>query len=610
MQLEILPNELLIYLFEFFDSIHLLRAFFGLNSRFNDLVYTHLRTHQVNFQSISKGDFDIICHQHLPLLINHIITLRFSNEETPDIFDLLLSRGFVLDRFIRLQSLSLHYIQSLDTLIKITHQCRNLPSLTHFNIINCHFEMKPKHNVDLFNNIWSIPKLTHCNLNGLTSFSQLSVISSSIEVLFIENISYDLNCLSRMLKCTPYLRSLSTKIYSHSSNDNLTFVIPSIISLKIFFQGSIDSMKSIFLNMPNLIHLTVETFDMDLNGHVWEQIISDYFPQIKEFNLKMKLECSGNDNDLEKNVDQLLLTFQTNFWLIERQWYVRCDWESSEISTFVTLYTLPFGFNTIYYLNECRTKSTCIDEEKYRSYKAVEVFESNHLKSLTFRNFNLVCGQFPNLRCLDIVLPFDEGFHMDNVILNHLTSLTIRIQIASAYSQLQTICDRAPHLYSLRIIFWQKFTTKLFQLTSKSIRRLNLGGMFDWSNEFTKEECIAFSNCILGRQCEVLSIEIEDRKSIIDLIERISNLRLLNVRCRDDRWDYRKIPSSEYELVHWIQNRFPSTFTIIRNREKSSCIQIWIDRQGKHSKRDPFLLKGGHKVSTLFSSVQKFFSKK
>ena len=100
MQLESLPNELLLNLFELFDTNHLLRAFFGLNARFDNLVYAHIRTHQVNFQFLSKDEFDIISHHHLPLFIDQIVSLRLSNEETPGLCELLLTRGFGLDRFI------------------------------------------------------------------------------------------------------------------------------------------------------------------------------------------------------------------------------------------------------------------------------------------------------------------------------------------------------------------------------------------------------------------------------------------------------------------------------------------------------------------------------
>ena len=223
-------------------------------------------------------------------------------------------------------------------MIKITRQCRHLPDLTHLIIPKCNIGERQTRIFDLFNNIWSLPKLTHCNLNGiklkLTSLSPITTVSSSsIEELFIENTPFDLDCLFHLLKFTPRLQRLCATIYSYSINENRTFVISSITSLKIFFQGSVDSMKSIFLNTPNLSHLIVETFHLYLDGHAWNQIIVDYLPKIKTFQFKMQFELSANDDDsIEETIDQLLSTFRSSFWIGEHRWYVRCHWESSEIS--------------------------------------------------------------------------------------------------------------------------------------------------------------------------------------------------------------------------------------------------------------------------------------
>jgi hypothetical protein len=107
-QFESLANELLLDLFEFFHSVHLLQSFIGLNSRFHQLLYSHFQSHQLNLQSLSKEHFDNICNKHLPLIINQLISLRLSDDETPNLSKLLFSPNFTLDRFIRLQSISLY----------------------------------------------------------------------------------------------------------------------------------------------------------------------------------------------------------------------------------------------------------------------------------------------------------------------------------------------------------------------------------------------------------------------------------------------------------------------------------------------------------------------
>ena len=228
MQFESLANELLLDLFEFFDAVHLLRAFIGLNSRFNQLLNHHFQLHELSLQSLSKENFNRTSDTHLPLIINQIISLRLSNDETPDLPELLLSRGFTFSRFTRLQSLSLHNIYSLDTLHKIISQCRSLPYLTRLNIIKYDDGKRQGTIVDLLNNIWSLSKLTHLNLNGIqtddTSLSRISKTSPCIEYLSIENISCNLNCLSHLFKRTPCLERFCTTLYSYSADDHLTFL--------------------------------------------------------------------------------------------------------------------------------------------------------------------------------------------------------------------------------------------------------------------------------------------------------------------------------------------------------------------------------------------------
>ncbi|UJR32829.1 hypothetical protein I4U23_020291 [Adineta vaga] len=640
MRLEILPNELFFHFFSFIDVVHLFRAFFGLNNRFNYLLFNHLQTHQLNLRRISKHDFDLMCKQYFPAMIYSIRSLYLSNEETPQLCDLLSSRGYDLNRFIHLQSLSLHHISSLQILIPMISLCRTLRQLTHLFIIDCSIDQKQKQPiVDLFNNIWSISSLIHCDLNGITlnhiSFSHVSIFprssssfvvtSTSIRNLLIENISCDFDSLSYLLtSSTPHLQQLSTTVYSHSKSDTLTCTIPSITSLRLFFRGCIESMTNLFKHLPNLRQLTIETVDLYVDGHQWKEILLEHVRHLKIFHLKMQIEISGDDVEVKEHVDTLVDSFRTKYWIDEHRWFVRCDWESSEITTYAYLYTLPFVFKNIHYFNEYQTESTCSkkdhkeeeeednDVDNYRSYECVEMFTNNHRKTLHLHSFSIICNRYRHIRVLDVIFPFEvDVLNSSNLTFDNLLSLTVRMQISSGYSQLQRLCDRSLRLYSLRIIFWQKCLPKLCVLKSQSIRRIEINGMFNWNDVFSREECLTFCTSSLAQQCEVVTVEIEDRKSIIDLVERMENVRLLNVRCSDDRWNERKMISTENELIRWIENQFPSTYVIVRDVERSSYIQIWIDQQERRAKyKNGIATKSGQKMPQLITSIQKLLRKK
>ncbi|CAF1042442.1 unnamed protein product [Rotaria sordida] len=240
---ESLANELLLYLFEFLDGIHLFRAFHNLNSRFNHLLFIHFRAYRFDFRSISKYEFDIICQYYLPSIIDQIISLTISDDdETPSQSEIFLSYNFTLDKFIHLQSLTLYSIQSFDKLDQLIFQCCQLPYLTHLYMIDGYNDGRKNDIQFLINNIWSLPKLYYFYLNYHSSskiwLNKISIISLSIEKLFIENITCTLQDLSHLFKYTPSLQYLNTTIHFNFEDEQIPIVtLSSITSLKLTFES-------------------------------------------------------------------------------------------------------------------------------------------------------------------------------------------------------------------------------------------------------------------------------------------------------------------------------------------------------------------------------------
>ncbi len=124
-----------------------------------------------------------------------------------------------------------------------------------------------------------------------------------------------------------------------------------------------------------------------------------------------------------------------------------------------------------------------------------------------------------------------------------------------------------------------------FEYSNKSVRRLNLQ---DVDRVYNSQQCVTLSRSSLGMQCEVLSITVENRTTIIDLLNTMPNLRALNVLSRDDPWtgeDDDISPSKNDELVEWLQHRLPFTYTITRNsneifnwwsRKSFWSVRLWI----------------------------------
>ena len=139
------------------------------------------------------------------------------------------------------------------------------------------------------------------------------------------------------------------------------------------------------------------------------------------------------------------------------------------------------------------------------------------------------------------------------------------------YVELQAVLDQASHLYALNFRSWSSTSTRMppFDYSNSSVCRLDVQKIDQCYNP---EQCLALVRSPLGFQCQVLCIAVENRTSILDLIEMMKRIRMLNVLCRDDPQsasDHRPLSSTEDELINWLQHRLPSTCTIFRNNEHS-----------------------------------------
>jgi hypothetical protein len=574
MKFEWLPNEIILDIFEYLDAIHLLRGFYDLNSRLNQLLKISFKSYHLDFRSVSKYNFNNVCQQYLPLIINKIVSLHLSDDdETPNLPTIFLSHHFTLNQFTHLQSLSLCSIRSLEILNQIILQCHHL---THLRLIQCFFNSEEN---DLINNIWSLPKLIDCQIDNIKSkgicFSKLVNVSSSIKYLSIKNITCDFRYLSYVFQQTPCLRRLSATITCTEKNSKLETTVPLLTTLTLSFHGSIPTLINLFEQIFNIRYLTLRTSYLVFNGNEWKNILINYLPNLKQFQFKMDFQLSENNN-LEDQVDELLETFQTDYWIKKHQWFVRCDWNPSGPFNQAILYTLPYAFNDFNFINEFHSKSTCLHEEDYWSYDRIEILQ--HESNLS-NNFVYIPICFPNISHLEIILPFNEKFLSNIPSLDHLKSLDVTLLPGdSVYYQLQTLLNRASNLHLLRFSHLSDFEMILFKICNTSIRRLDFftkeSMLYSWY--FNKEQCIALANSSLGQQCQTLVIDVKNRTNIIDLITNMPHLQSLTFQCKDDKWNNKTSTTTNDELLHWLNEHLPFSCSMFRHIDQTSILQLWI----------------------------------
>ncbi len=575
MKFEWLPSELILDVFEYLNAILLLRAFYGLNFRLNNLINISVKSYYLDFRFISKFDFDSIYQQHHQSISDKVVSIHIADDdETPNLPDIFFSQNFIAPYFIHLQSLSLYSIRSLELLNNIVLQCHRLPSLTDLKFIQCVLNSAPN---DTINVIWKLPKLTNCVIDEDMlkggCFSQLSETSSSIKYLSIKDVNCDFRCLSNIFQRTPYLERLCTKITSTEQHEQLPITVPLLTKLNLSFRGSIEALINLFQQMNNLRSLTYNRSNLFLKGNEWEDIFINYLPNLKYFQLKMNFQFPQSDH-LENKVNELLATFQTNFWLKKHQWFVRCDWNPRDPFNQANLYTLPYAFNDFNFTNELYSKSTCPNKKDFWSY--------DHVKNLQYeRNIskNDFPIQFSNISHLEIILPFNENFFSNIPSLDHLISLDVTLLPGdSVYNQLQILLNRASRLYLLRFSHLSDLEMILFKITNPSIRRLDFftkeSMLYSWY--FNREQCLALANSSLGQQCQTLIIDIKNRINILELINNMSKLQSLTFQCKDDKWNSKALSSTNDELLQWLHENLPSTCSISRHINQNSILQIWI----------------------------------
>jgi len=124
-----------------------------------------------------------------------------------------------------------------------------------------------------------------------------------------------------------------------------------------------------------------------------------------------------------------------------------------------------------------------------------------------------------------------------------------------------------------------------FKCTNASLHRLQLGY---YNHFFNYEDCITLSRSSLNVQCEVLSIEVNNPESIINLINNIIKLRSLYIywnnkktfkqllRTTENDESYEEHSLNTDELIQWLKVRLPATYLIVKIPEHANNVQIWI----------------------------------
>ena len=576
MNLESLSGEIIFEIFDFLHDTDILQSFSNLNNRFNGLLVTYFRVSpQLDLHSMTKSYFHMACNSFIPLIADNIHSLRLSdNDDTPHQTALFLFHSLSLYYFPRLKSLTLDNMHSEAVISQMMIEWQYPLHLTHLNIINCRILNDWNIVYTLINNIWSLPRLTHCQLdiNIVDDVYSIvpTVMSSTLEVLAIKNMRCNLRELFSLFEHTPRLRHLDISI-NETINDHrdFAFSLPLITTLKLTYEGSFSALRELLKNVPNVCHCAMRTKNIVVKGKSWAKIISHHLPKLKIFHLRMEFD----QVDLGSTLEKFLLTYKTDFWLKVHRWHTRVhSFYSSNHQKTVLLYTLAYAFHDHEIFDSGpfgRIESCYSNLESQMSYTHV-----HHLSCISLPAFLAPFRhRFSHVSHLFLILPFENRLWTLFPTFDHLRKLHITCSYPQTYNshvsgQFQTFLDRAPRLRSLTFQSSINLVLPLLECIGKSITKIELqtsDEYFDWST------CKTLSLSQLAKQCHILSIKLHHRMNILQLVQKMSQIRTLNVDFPSNRYQ-----TNDDQLIKWLQCQLPPTCMVAQDMTHSNRIQLWI----------------------------------
>ena len=283
MKFEILPNEIIINIFQHLNALDLFNAFDGFNFRFQRLIYNIPLS--IHYQHVTKMIFDQFCNRMIsnPAIKNQIISLQLSNvNDTCRQINAFLSL-FSLDKFPYLRSLI--FIDAENN--EMDRMASMLPSLSNLDYFCC--------------NRWSIsdktiPTLALSNLRKLVirEFSISSLLNQKLTSITHMTVSRCyLDKIKKIFSCTPLLKCFnmgilcSSGVSSNDALDSPNFQAVSLTQLSFYTEElEFNGLKYLLKQTPNLKTLIFS--DMSDEGYLlrpddWQDLIISLLPHLYTF---------------------------------------------------------------------------------------------------------------------------------------------------------------------------------------------------------------------------------------------------------------------------------------------------------------------------------------
>jgi hypothetical protein len=337
--IEDLSNDLLFEIFDYFDGGGLYKAFWKLNTRFQNLLMYSSYPLKITSNAPRVGLSDY-CTQFLFPNRHRIISLKVARWNPYGVF----SKSLRIDSsFQRLESFSFRR-KRITEFISILKSLTSLPHLVSLDLFSIDTAFAPNL-TEIYQLILSLPALKSLCFAGVLYFPNMSLkknISnqySTIKCMTINNVC-DFEQLIILLSYTPQLQRLILQRCPNSVGNfdltvsNLRHLDLKQIPLKFNeFERFIKKICSQLRIMRIKTNSDVEYLDADR----WERLISQHIPYLHTFDF-----CHHEWTRVPLNITEhhrLLHRFTSSFW-IERQWILHLESDLDQMGNNTIIYSI------------------------------------------------------------------------------------------------------------------------------------------------------------------------------------------------------------------------------------------------------------------------------
>jgi len=289
MNFETLPNEVLLYCFEYLNGGDIYYSFNNLNNRLSQLIDSVPL--YLDFRETSKDNFNKFCDH---LFANddrkqRVYSIKLSNHNTSYQIHQFLVR-FTFQQFPQLHSLTFIDITQ-HNISQLLSKYRTLSQLLSFHLIDCE-----NHDQTFLFDL-HLTKLRTLTISKVFQNGNILFDISRLNHLTISECSLDE--LNRLLNNADQLKSLTIKYLNDSIKNSKYSICHPADRLKRLTIGNfaclIFDLKRIFVQTPNLQHLTLTYLGHHLNEiklEQWKNELNSLLKCLKTFQFYLQLQNS------------------------------------------------------------------------------------------------------------------------------------------------------------------------------------------------------------------------------------------------------------------------------------------------------------------------------